>query len=60
MDSKKCVSCGRSIPKNRTICPRCEKEIKYGSILQSQDATAEEVEEVYEWLFVGTEDNETK
>lgn len=52
MDVDVCVCCGNPVPEGRMICPICEqKEIKYGSILQSQDATAEEVEKVYEWLF---------
>lgn len=54
MDAERCVSCGTIIPEGRIVCPMCEqKEVKYGSILQSQDATIEEVEEVYEWLFTG-------
>ena len=52
MDESKCVCCGKIIPKDRIVCIRCEcEEIKYGTILQSQDATAEEVEDTYKWLY---------
>lgn len=55
MDANRCVSCDRIIPEGRMVCPICEqKEIKYGSILQSQNATEEEVREAYEWLFAET------
>jgi hypothetical protein len=34
----------------------CEqKEVKYGSILQSQNATEEEVREAYEWLLAAVQ-----
>lgn len=58
MDAERCVCCGTIIPEGRMICPMCEqKEMKYGSILQSQDATKEEVEEIYEWLFTPIEND---
>lgn len=61
MDAERCVSCGRVIPEGRMICPICEqKEMKYGSILQSQNATAEQVQEVYDGLFANPKEEEGK
>lgn len=58
MDAERCICCGAIIPEGRMTCPMCEqKEMKYGSILQSQDATVEEVKEAYEWLFTTAEND---
>lgn len=52
MSVNTCVSCDRIIPEGRMICPICEqKEVKYGRILQSLNATEEEVKSAYEWLY---------
>ena len=52
MDADRCVSCGEIIPEGRLICWRCEqKEIKYGTILQTNNATPDEVEDAYGWLY---------
>jgi uncharacterized Zn finger protein (UPF0148 family) len=47
-----CIHCGRVIPEGRIICPICEqKEVKLGAILQSNNATEEEIEGAYELLY---------
>lgn len=57
MDTNKCINCGRVIPKNRTVCLRCEnEELKFGKILQTINATEEEVEDAYNWLYSNLED----
>lgn len=51
-----CLYCGRIVPEGRMICPICEqKATKLGSILQSNNATEEEVENAYEWLYADVE-----
>lgn len=56
MDAEKCVCCGKIIPEGRLICPICEqKEVKIGIILQSNNATEEEVENAYELLHADIE-----
>ena len=57
MDVERCLYCGDPIPEGRMVCPICEqREIKYGCILQSQNATEEEVQKVYEWLYSNIDD----
>ena len=57
MDAERCVCCGAIIPEGRMVCPMCEqKEIKYGNILQSRNATEEEVQMAYEWLYANIEE----
>lgn len=57
MDVDRCICCGNPIPEGRMVCPRCEqKEIKYGSILQSQNATTQEVEDAYQWLYANIDE----
>ena len=57
MDADRCVCCGEIILEGRMICLRCEcEEIKYGTILQSQNATAEDVEDAYQWLYSNIDD----
>ena len=52
MDADRCVCCGRIIPEGRMICTRCEKDdTRIGSILQSNNATEDEVKDAYEWLY---------
>ena len=52
MDADRCVCCGEIVPEGRMICRRCEREeMKYGAILQSQNATEEEVKDAYKWLY---------
>ena len=52
MDAEKCVCCGEIIPEGRMVCPNCNGHItKVGSLLQSRDATKEEVEKAYGWLY---------
>ena len=56
MSVNTCVSCDRIIPEGRQVCPICEQqESKYGRILQSQNATEEEVRKAYEWLYIDKE-----
>ena len=53
----RCVCCGNPIPEGRQVCWTCEHEgIKVGKIMQSQNATSEEVENAYEWLYASLED----
>lgn len=48
MNENTCVFCGAIIPEGRQICWSCEhSSIKVGSILQSCDATYEEVFDAY-------------
>lgn len=57
MDADRCLFCGRIIPEGRMICPRCEKgDTQIGTILQSENATEEEVRDAYEWLYSSIED----
>ena len=52
MSANTCVHCGRIIPEGRLGCPICErKEMKLGAMLQSNNATKEEVKDAYEWLY---------
>lgn len=52
MDADRCVSCGEIIPEGRMICLKCEqKEIRLGMILQTNNATPDEVEDAYDWLY---------
>lgn len=52
---ERCICCGDIIPEGKMICWNCEqKSIKLGSILQSNNATAEEVNDAYEWLYTDT------
>ena len=52
MSVNTCVSCGNIVPEeDRMVCKKCEqKEIKLGKILQTMNATEEEVKEAYAWL----------
>jgi hypothetical protein len=57
MDANICVSCGEIIPEGRLVCWKCEqKEIRIGTILQSNNTTAEEVENAYNWLYANIDD----
>lgn len=48
----RCVCCGEVVPEGRQICLTCERSIlKTGQILQSQYATAEEIEQAYRFLY---------
>ena len=51
MNVNTCASCGVVIPEGRMVCLRCEHtEIKYGMILQTNNATKEEIEKTYAQL----------
>ena len=57
MNTSICVGCGETIPKGRLICLRCEqKEIRLGMILQTNNATLEEVEDAYQWLYASIDE----
>ena len=57
MDANRCVCCGEIIPEGRQICYRCEHyTTKVGAILQSRNATKEEVKSAYEWLYASIEE----
>lgn len=48
-----CLYCNEIIPEGGQVCPTCDhKLMKIGMILQSNNATEEEVEEVYKDLEV--------
>ena len=48
----RCVCCGKIVPEGRQICWKCEHtELKYGTILQAIEATKEETEKVYEFIY---------
>lgn len=52
MDNK-CLYCDKIIPEGIQVCPTCEYKLtKIGMILQSQNATEEEVKEAYKDLFI--------
>jgi hypothetical protein len=49
---ERCVCCGESIPEGRQVCLKCEQAVlKIGKALQSNAASAEEVEKAYEFLY---------
>ena len=51
MNENKCICCGAVIPEGRQVCWGCEhNEVKVGSILQSYEATAQEVDDAYKSL----------
>lgn len=51
MNNNRCVVCNEIIPEGRMLCPSCEHQhIKIGMILQSRQATAEEVEQAYDFI----------
>ena len=59
MDTDRCVSCGVVIPEGRQVCWGCERNIvKIGSILQSYNATKDDVVKAYEFIEKGTKKNE--
>lgn len=48
----KCVCCNESIPEGRQVCFKCEQAaLKTGKIMQSNKASAEEVEQAYRFLY---------
>ena len=53
----RCVVCDEIIPEGRMICLTCERNsIKTGMILQSNQATKEEIEKAYDFMK-GREEN---
>ena len=59
MDAEKCMYCRAIIPEGRDVCPICEyKLIKAGSILQSNNATEEEIEGFYNSFIKEESENE--
>lgn len=57
MDAERCIHCGRIIPEGRMVCFKCEnEEKKIGMILQTNEATAEEVEAAYNWLYASLDE----
>lgn len=56
MNEERCVCCGEVIPEGRQVCLSCEYSItKVGAILQSRNATEEEVTKAY--IFLRTREN---
>ena len=59
MDVDRCIVCGEIVPEGRQICLNCEYRVdKIGSILQSQNATKDDVIKAYEIIQKGIKDNE--
>ena len=59
MNENKCVCCGEIIPEGRQVCLNCEYHIaKVGAILQSHNATEEEVAKAYKFLKTQEKDYE--
>lgn len=51
MHNNRCLYCNIIIPEGRIFCPICEGEqIKLGMILQSHQATNEEVDKAYDFM----------
>ncbi len=51
MSEDKCIACGRIIPEGRMVCPLCENaQTKVGMILQSRNATEDEVKKTYNFI----------
>ena len=51
MDVDRCIICGEPVPEGRQVCWGCEHHIdKIGSILQSQNATKDDVIKAYEFI----------
>jgi hypothetical protein len=47
----RCIVCNEIIPEGRMVCPFCEsQQIKLGRILQSHQATNEEINKVYAFM----------
>lgn len=52
MDADRCLWCDEIIPEGIMVCPTCEqKEVKVGTILQTINATKEEIEDAYNRLY---------
>ena len=52
MRENKCICCGEVIPKGREMCIGCERDILYiGMILQSNNATKDEVRKAYDFVY---------
>ena len=48
----RCVCCGEIVCEGRQICWGCEHiELKYGAILQTMEATKEETERAYNFIY---------
>lgn len=51
MSEECCVMCGNIIPEGRQVCWNCEQNIiKIGSILQSHNATEDDVVNAHEFI----------
>lgn len=59
MNEDRCICCGEIIPEGRQVCLNCEYRVgKIGSILQSQNATKDDVIRAYEFIQKGIKENE--
>ena len=57
MNNNRCLYCNEIIPEGIMICPSCENgQMKIGMILQSLNATKEEVKLAYDFME-GNNDN---
>ena len=56
MNNNRCASCGVIIPEGRQVCPLCDRrQIRLGMILQSIEATTDDVKAAYAFME-GTDD----
>lgn len=51
MSEDRCIVCNKVIPEGRMVCPLCEDTCtRIGMILQSRDATKDEVKKTYSFI----------
>ena len=59
MNEERCICCGEIVPEGRQVCWSCEHSMtKVGAILQSRNATEEEVAKAYNFLETQEKDYE--
>ena len=57
MNENKCIYCGKVISDKQKVCASCERELmKLGMIMQSRQATEEEVETAYKMMEARNDD----
>ena len=60
MSEERCVCCGDIIPEGMMVCPQCNhQEVKIGTLLQSINATKEQVIQAYRFLGKRFRDEES-
>ena len=57
MNNNRYLYCDEIIPEGRMVCPLCNKnQIKVGSIMQSIEATKDEVDKAYGFMEENNDD----